>query len=263
MNMMQDMAQIFADRAENYDYESFSEMVMTALSADLGFDEEYFAGAKAKDLAVKLHEHILETYQRRMDTMVQRAWPIIKQVYETQAAIYTNIAIPISDGRKMLTLSVDLKKAYESEGREIVRALSKTITLWQIDEHWKEHLRDMDDLKQSVQNATYEQKDPLLIYKFESFNLFSQMLEELNQDVLSFLLRAHIPLRDASEAPRQAQQPRKTDMSHMQTSRNDLVTNGGEPKSNAPVHVEKQVGRNDPCPCGSGKKFKNCHGKGL
>jgi preprotein translocase subunit SecA len=163
----------------------------------------------------------------------------------------------------MLTLSVDLKKAYESEGREIVRALSKTITLWQIDEHWKEHLRDMDDLKQSVQNATYEQKDPLLIYKFESFNLFSQMLEELNQDVLSFLLRAHIPLRDASEAPRQAQQPRKTDMSHMQTSRNDLVTNGGEPKSNAPVHVEKQVGRNDPCPCGSGKKFKNCHGKGL
>ena len=210
-----------------------------------------------------LHQHILETYERRMDTMVQRAYPIVKQIYETQAAIYTNIAIPISDGRKMLTLSVDLKKAYESEGKEIARALSKTITLWQIDEHWKEHLRDMDDLKQSVQNATYEQKDPLLIYKFESFNLFSQMLEELNKDVLSFLLRAHIPLRDASEAPRQAQQPRKTDMSQMQTSRTDLVTNGGEAKSNMPVHVDKQVGRNDPCPCGSGKKFKNCHGKGL
>ena len=263
MNMMQDMAQIFADRAENYDYESFSEMVMTSLSTDLGFDEEYFSGAKSKDLTEKLHAHILETYQRRMDTMVQRAFPIVKQVYENQAAIYTNIAIPISDGRKMLTLSVDLKKAYESEGKEIARALSKTITLWQIDEHWKEHLRDMDDLKQSVQNATYEQKDPLLIYKFESFNLFSQMLEDLNKDVLSFLLRAHIPLRDASEAPRQAQQPRKTDMSQMQTSRNDLVTNGGEAKSNMPVHVEKQVGRNDPCPCGSGKKFKNCHGKGL
>ena len=263
MNMMQDMAQIFADRAENFDYESFSEMVMTSLSTDLGFDEEYFSGAKVKDLTEKLHAHILETYQRRMDTMVQRAFPIVKQVYENQAAIYTNIAIPISDGRKMLTLSVDLKKAYESEGKEIARALSKTITLWQIDEHWKEHLRDMDDLKQSVQNATYEQKDPLLIYKFESFNLFSQMLEDLNKDVLSFLLRAHIPLRDASEAPRQAQQPRKTDMSQMQTSRNDLVTNGGEAKSNMPVHVEKQVGRNDPCPCGSGKKFKNCHGKGL
>ena len=263
MNMMQDMAQIFADRAENYDYESFSEMVMTSLSIDPGFDEEYFRTVKNKELAQVLHQHILETYERRMDTMVQRAYPIVKQIYETQAAIYTNIAIPISDGRKMLTLSVDLKKAYESEGKEIARALSKTITLWQIDEHWKEHLRDMDDLKQSVQNATYEQKDPLLIYKFESFNLFSQMLEELNKDVLSFLLRAHIPLRDASEAPRQAQQPRKTDMSQMQTSRTDLVTNGGEAKSNMPVHVDKQVGRNDPCPCGSGKKFKNCHGKGL
>ena len=261
MNMMQDLAQIFADRAEEYDYESFSEMVMTSISTDLGFDEESFNGGKAKDIAQKLHSHILETYQRRMDTMVQRAYPIIKEVYEKQAAIYQNIAIPISDGRKMLTLSVDLKKAYESEGREIARALSKTITLWQIDEHWKEHLRDMDDLKQSVQNATYEQKDPLLIYKFESFNLFSQMLEDLNKDVLSFLLRAHIPLRDASEAPRQAPQPRKQDMSQLQTSRNDLVTNGGEAKSNMPVHVEKQVGRNDPCPCGSGKKFKNCHGK--
>ena len=130
-----------------------------------------------------------------------------------------------------------------------------------IDDAWREHLREMDDLRQSVQNATYEQKDPLLIYKFESFNLFSQMLEELNKDVLSFLMRAHIPLRDDSEAPRQAPQQRKQDMSQLQTSRTDLVTNGGEAKSNAPVHVEKQVGRNDPCPCGSGKKFKNCHGK--
>ena len=263
MNMMQDLSQIFAERAEEYDYESFSEMVMTSISADLGMDEETFSGMKPKELSEKLYAHIVETYNRRMDTMVQRAYPIIKEVYEKQAAIYQNIAIPISDGRKMLTLSVDLKKAYESQGKEIARALSKTITLWQIDEHWKEHLRDMDDLKQSVQNATYEQKDPLLIYKFESFNLFSQMLEELNKDVLSFLLRAHIPLRDASEAPRQAPQPRKQDMSQLQTSRNDLVTNGGEPKSNMPVHVEKQVGRNDLCPCGSGKKFKNCHGKGL
>ena len=262
MNMMQDTAEIFAARAEEMDYESFSEMVMSSLSIDCGFDEEYFNGAKSKDMAEKLHEHMLSAYERRMDTMVQRAYPIIKDVFEKQGAIYQNIAIPISDGRKMLTLSVDLKKAYESEGREIARALSKTITLYIIDDKWKEHLRDMDDLKQSVQNATYEQKDPLLIYKFESFNLFRQMLEELNQDVLSFLMRSHIPLRDASEAKAPAQQ-RKPDMSQMRTSRTDLVTNGGEPKSNAPVHVEKQVGRNDPCPCGSGKKFKNCHGKGL
>ena len=262
MNMMQDTAEILVDRSEGLDYDSFNESVMSALSIDLGFDEEFYHSAKPKDMLERLHKNMLETYQRRMDTMVQKAFPIIKEVYEKQGAIYQNIAIPISDGRKMLTLSVNLKKAYESEGREIARALSKSITLYQIDEKWKEHLRDMDDLKQSVQNATYEQKDPLLIYKFESFNLFSKMLEELNQDVLSFLLRAFIPLRDASEAKAPAQQ-RKPDMSQMQTSRTDLVTNGGEAKSNMPVHVEKQVGRNDPCPCGSGKKFKNCHGKGL
>ena len=264
MNMMQDTAEILVDRSEGLDYDSFNESVMGSLSIDLGFDEEFYQSAKPKDMLEKLHENMLATYNRRMDAMVQKAYPIIKEVYEKQGAIYQNIAIPISDGRKMLTLSVNLKKAYESEGKEIARALSKSITLYQIDEKWKEHLRDMDDLKQSVQNATYEQKDPLLIYKFESFNLFSKMLEELNQDVLSFLLRAFIPLRDASEAkaPAPAQQ-RKPDMSHMQTSRTDLVTNGGEAKSNMPVHVDKQVGRNDPCPCGSGKKFKNCHGKGL
>ena len=264
MNMMQDTAEILIDRSEGLDYESFNESVMGSLSVDLGFDEEFYHSAKPKDMLEKLHDNMLSTYNRRMEAMVQKAFPIIKEVYEKQGAIYQNIAIPISDGRKMLTLSVNLKKAYESEGKEIARALSKSITLYQIDEKWKEHLRDMDDLKQSVQNATYEQKDPLLIYKFESFNLFRKMLEELNQDVLSFLLRAFIPLRDASEAkaPAPAQQ-RKPDMSNMQTSRTDLVTNGGEAKSNMPVHVEKQVGRNDPCPCGSGKKFKNCHGKGL
>ena len=264
MNMMQDTAQIYAEKAEEMDYEGFTEMVMTSLSVDPGFDEEFFSKSNAKAKAEKLHEHMMETYSRRIVTMLQRAYPIIKEVYEKQGAIYQNIAIPISDGRKMMTLSVDLKKAYESEGKEIARALSKSVTLWQIDDKWKEHLRDMDDLKQSVQNATYEQKDPLLIYKFESFNLFSEMLEELNRDVLSFLLRAFIPLRDASEAKAPApQQPRRTDMDQMQTSRTDLVTNGGEQKSRMPVHVEKQVGRNDPCPCGSGKKFKNCHGKGL
>jgi preprotein translocase subunit SecA len=263
MNMMQDIAQILVEKSDEMDYESFSELVMTSLSVELGFDESMFAKGNKAAMTEALHANILQTYERRMDTMLQRAYPIIKEVYEKQGAIYQNIAIPISDGRKMLTLSVNLKKAYESEGKEIARALSKTITLWQIDDKWKEHLRDMDDLKQSVQNATYEQKDPLLIYKFESFNLFSQMLEDLNKDVLSFLLRAFIPLRDASEARESAPQQPKKNMDQMQTSRTDLVTNGGEPKSKMPVHVDKQVGRNDPCPCGSGKKFKNCHGQGL
>ena len=264
MNMMQDMADILAENAESYDYESFADYVMRALSIDLGFDEEFFSKAKQDDIAGKLFQNMLDVYRRRMDTMTQRAYPVIKEVFEKQSAIYKNIAIPISDGRKQLVLSVNLEKAYETEGKEIARALTKAITLYQIDDHWKEHLRDMDDLKQSVQNATYEQKDPLLIYKLESFNLFKNMLEALSKDILSFLFRAHIPLRDASEArPAPAPQQRRPDMSRMQTSRTDLVTNGGEPKSKMPVHVEKTVGRNDPCPCGSGKKYKNCHGRGL
>ena len=262
MNMMQDMSEIIVENCAGYDYDSFAEYVMATLSIDLGFDEQFYGNAKPAEISDRLFQNMQDTYRRRMDAMSQRAFPIIKEVYEKQGAIYQNIAIPISDGHKMLTLSVNLKKAYETEGKEIARALTKSITLYQIDDHWKEHLRDMDDLKQSVQNASYEQKDPLLIYKFESFNLFKAMLEALSKDILSFLMRAHIPLRDANsvQAPAPA---RKPDMSQMQTSRTDLVTNSGEPKSRMPVHVEKTVGRNDPCPCGSGKKYKNCHGKGL
>ena len=262
MNMMQDMSDIMVETCEGYDYESFTEFVMRSLSIDPGFDAEFYSKARKQEISERLFHNMLDVYKRRMDTMVQKAWPVVKDVFEKQGAIYQNIAIPISDGRKMMTLSVNLKKAYETEGKEIARSLTKAITLYQIDEHWKEHLRDMDDLKQSVQNATYEQKDPLLIYKFESFNLFKNMLESLSKDILSFLFRAFIPLRDAASVQAPAQQ-RKPDMSRMQTSRTDLVTNGGAPKSNAPVHVEKTVGRNDPCPCGSGKKYKNCHGRNL
>ena len=262
MNMMQDTADIVVENCQGYDFASFNEEVMRLMSIDAGFDEAFYNKATPKELSEKLFQNMQEVYRRRMDTMAQKSWPIIKEVYEKQGAIYQNIAIPISDGRKMLTLSVNLKKAYDTEAREIARALSKTITLYQIDEHWKEHLRDMDDLKQSVQNATYEQKDPLLIYKFESFNLFKSMLESLNKDILSFLFRAHIPLRDSSQvnAPAPA---RKPDPNLMRTSRTDMVTNGPDQKSKMPVHVDKTVGRNDPCPCGSGKKYKNCHGRNL
>ena len=264
LNMMQDMSEIIVENCSGYDYAAFSEYMMATLSIDPGFDENFYNSSKPAEISARLFQNMQETYRRRMEAMSQRAYPVIKEVYEKQGAIYQNIAIPISDGRKMLTLSVNLKKAYETEGREIARALTKAITLYQIDDHWKEHLRDMDDLKQSVQNASYEQKDPLLIYKFESFNLFKSMLESLSKDILSFLMRAHIPLRDANAPVQQAPAPvRKPDMSQMQTSRTDTVTNSGEPKSKMPVHVEKTVGRNDPCPCGSGKKYKNCHGKGL
>ena len=177
---------------------------------------------------------------------------------------YQNIAIPVSDGRKVLNVLVDLRKAYESKGKELTRAISKTVTLRVIDEYWKIHLRDMDDLKQSVQNASYEQKDPKLIYKTESFDLFIKALEGIYKDVLTFLLRAQIFLRNDMQSPEEVAteaHERKTDMSRMQAGRPDLLNHSSEPKSNAPVRVAKKVGRNDPCPCGSGKKYKNCHGR--
>ncbi len=230
-------------------------------SIDIDMPEEDYAKAKKNDLVKHICDVMLEAYKRRMDSLDEKLYPIIKEVYEKQGSMYQNIAIPVSDGRKVINLSVNLEKAYESEGREISKTLSKNIILYQIDEHWKEHLREMDDLKQSVQNAAYEQKDPIVVYKLESYNLFSDMLEALNQDVLSFLFRAFVPLSDRSQPPQRAMQ-RKTDMSQMQTQHSDLSTNG-EQKANTPVKVDKHVGRNDPCPCGSGKKFKNCHGKGI
>ncbi len=260
-NMMIDSASIIAGRAEGMPYQDFEEYVMAQLSIDLGFDESFYANAKGDKLTDALCKQMQAVYERRMNTLAEKVYPFIKMIFEKQGNMYKNIAIPISDGRKMLTLSVNLEKAYNTQGKEIAKALSRSIILYQIDEHWKQHLRDMDDLRQSVQNAAYEQKDPLVVYKLESYNLFATMLEELNKDVLSFLLRAFVPLREDSEA-RPAQAPRSQDMSNMRTQRNDLTTNG-EQKARTPIHVDKKIGRNDPCPCGSGKKYKNCHGAGL
>ena len=262
-NMMMDTASIMADRSEGMPYEAFEEYIMAQLSIDLGFDAEFYEKAKKGDLAQALQKHMEEVYNRRMDTMVEKVYPFIKQVYEKQGSMYQNIAIPVSDGKKMLNLTVNLEKAYNTEGKEIAKALSRNLILYQIDEHWKQHLRDNDDLRQSVQNAAYEQKDPLVVYKLESYNLFSAMLEDLNKDALSFLLRAFIPLRDRDEAPRRAPQPRRTDMSQMRTNDPSQLSTNGEQKARVPIKADKKVGRNDPCPCGSGLKYKNCHGKGL
>lgn len=262
MNMMLDTASIIVDKCTGADYEEFAAFVMGQLSIDPGFDAEFYASAKPDELAERLAQHMEEVYHRRMETMVTKLYPIIKNVYEKQGSIYENFALPVSDGRKMINISVNLKKAYETEGVEVTKTLSKTIILWQIDDHWKQQLREMDELRQSVQNAAYEQKDPLVIYKQESYNLFANMLDALYRDVLSFLLRAFVPLREDAPAPSARSIQQRSDISQMRTSRSDLVTNG-EQKSNAPVIAQKHVGRNDPCPCGSGKKYKNCHGSGL
>ena len=263
-NMMTDTATLLVQESEGMSYEAFEEYVIGKLSIDLGFDAEFFAHAKKEEVADRLAAHMNEVYDRRMNTMIEKVNPVIKTVYEKQGSMYENIAIPITNGKRQLTLSVNLKKAYETESREIAKALSRSIILYYIDDYWKQHLRDMDDLRQSVQNAAYEQKDPLVVYKLESYNLFTDMLEKLNEEVLTFLLRAFIPLRDASDAreARPATQPNRN-MQQMRTNDPSQLTTNGEQKSRMPVRVDKHVGRNDPCPCGSGLKYKNCHGKGL
>ena len=264
MNMMLDASEVIVNNSEGMSYEDFSSYLMAQLSIDPGFDEAFYEKARPEELKSRLTEQMKAVYDRRMDAMIERVNPFIKDVYEKQGEKWQNIAVPITDGRKVLNLAFNLKKAYESNGKELAKSLSKTIILYQIDEHWKQQLRDMDDLRQSVQNAAYEQKDPLVVYKLESYNLFAAMLESLDKDVLSFLFRASIYLREPDQAQqaRAAVQP-KTDMSRMNTQRGDLSTNSGKPQTKMPVHAEKKVGRNDPCPCGSGLKYKNCHGKGL
>ena len=263
LNMATDYCDILVDKYRDLGYDGFKEMLLEQLGVDITFDEEFYDRARKTDLADRLREDLAATQQRRNDTLIAKALPIINYVYDKKRMFYQNIALPITDGRKAFNVLVDLRKAYETKGKELVRAVYKTVTLRVIDEYWKNHLRDMDDLKQSVQNASYEQKDPKLMYKTESFGLFITALEGIYKDVLSTLLRMaiHLKVEQAPEDVATEAHETRTDMSRMQTSRPDLVTNSSEPKSNAPIRVEKKVGRNDPCPCGSGKKYKNCHGK--
>ncbi|MBQ0006197.1 MAG: SEC-C domain-containing protein, partial [Alistipes sp.] len=268
LNMMSDYCEVLAEETNGMDYDEFSFEVMKNLSIEPGISAEEYRNCSVEKISDLLNARVREEYLRRTERMVEQAWPIIKSIYEKHGTAYENAAVPVGDGKKIMQAVVNLRNAYDSEGRELIRTVTKTITLLMIDEYWKEHLREMDDLKQSVQNASYEQKDPLLIYKFESFNLFQKVIGNISRDVVTFMLRSHIPLRqnqDSAAAQQAARRDalRRAEMARMQTSRNDLSTNGGEPKSNAPVRVEKKVGRNDPCPCGSGKKYKNCHGKDL
>ena len=193
---------------------------------------------------------------------------MIKDVFEKQSHVYENIVVPISDGTKVFQVVTNLKKSAESKGKELVKSYEKSVILMTIDEAWKEHLREMDDLRQSVQAATYEQKDPLLIYKFESFELFKIMINMVNNDVIATLMKGHIPITDPNQV-REAEKRRKLDMSNFMTTKTDVpsyseseTTGDGpqQPQRSQPVRVDKKVGRNDPCPCGSGKKFKHCHG---
>ncbi|WP_462279890.1 preprotein translocase subunit SecA [Salinivirga cyanobacteriivorans] len=260
-NMMFDVCEsLIADNYGISDFETFKLELIRHLSIEPSFTEDEFMKGAPEDLTDKLFEEVRNAFERKEEIIAQQVTPVIKSVYENQKQQYENIVIPISDGVKVYQVVVNLEDAYNSKGEEVMRSLEKFITLAVIDEAWKEHLREMDDLKTSVQNASYEQKDPLLIYKFESFELFKNMLDKVNKDVTSVLLKAFIPLKEDDEVQQAKQQG--TDYSQYETSRrNDLVANTKEKQKPQPVRVEKKVGRNDPCPCGSGKKYKHCHGR--
>ncbi len=260
-NMFYDTCDQFVnDHKDSGNYEEFVFSLLRTFGIESPFDEKVFFDSKTDVLVESLYEKAFENYRIKIENISKMSFPVVKEVFETSAQQYQDIAIPITDGKKTLNVITNLKKAYESEGREVALSIEKSITLAIIDNAWKEHLREMDDLKQSVQSAAYEQKDPLLIYKFESFELFKRLVQRVNKDIISFLVKAQLPTRGADQVQRSAIRE-KTDMSNMRAGRSDL-TGPGQRKTE-PVRVEKKVGRNEPCPCGSGKKFKQCHGKGV
>lgn len=264
---------IINEHRESGDFENLKLEMFRHLSIEPPFTDDDLKREGADELVEKTYEKVVEAYVRKTDRMAEIANRVIKDVYENKAGQYENILVPISDGKRMFNISTNLLKAYESESKEVVRSLEKTALLLLIDESWKEHLRELDELRQSVQNATYEQKDPLLIYKFESFNLFKTMVDDINKKVASTLVKAQIPTRDPQDV-REAVS-RRSDLSKYRTQKDDADANkplqqgqqGGnqapQKEKVQPVRVEKKVGRNEPCPCGSGKKYKSCHGKAV
>lgn len=250
-------------------YEDCKMDLLQTLAMETPFTEEEFRNEKKEKLTDKAFDAAMELFKRKTERMAQIAYPVIKQVYENQGHMYENILIPITDGKRMYNISCNLKAAYESECKEVVKAFEKSILLHVIDEAWKENLRELDDLKHSVQNASYEQKDPLLIYKLESVNLFDTMVDKINNQTVSILMRGQIPVQEPQEV-RQAAPEQRQDLSKYREQKQDLTDpnqqaaaqqDTREQQKREPIRVEKTVGRNDPCPCGSGKKYKNCHGK--
>ena len=253
------------------DYENVKMEMFQTLAMEAPFTEEEYNSTKQEALVEKAFDAAMANFKRKTERIAAIAYPVIKQVYETQGHMYENIMIPITDGKRMYNIPVNLKAAYENEGKEIVKSFEKAILLHTIDEGWKENLRELDELKHSVQNASYEQKDPLLIFKLESVKLFDNMVNKINNQTISVLMRGQIPVPDPEQvraaapempAPRQQYQETKQDLSdpNQQAAANRDTR---EQQKHEPVRAQKMPGRNDPCPCGSGKKFKNCHGRGM
>ena len=255
----------------NNDYEGCKESFFKIFAMEIPFTEEEFEDMKREDLYERAFQEAMSNFNRRTERMSQVANPVIKKVYEEQGDMYKRIQIPITDGKRQYIITSDLEEAYNSDCKSVVKDFEKSILLHDIDDAWKENLRELDELKQSVQNASYEQKDPLVIFKLESVKLFDSMIDDINNNTVSILMRGQIPLQAPEEVQEAHEEPAPRRPQYTE-SRTDLVDSNQqaaanqdtrEPQKQQPIHVDKLPGRNDPCPCGSGKKFKNCHGRGL
>ncbi|MEE0926602.1 MAG: preprotein translocase subunit SecA, partial [Bacteroidales bacterium] len=250
-NMIYDTLEVLIGEYKD-DYENFCLEFIRVCGYECPLTEQEFNKNRTKDNVDSLYSNVYSYYKERLENISKLAFPFVKNIYETKNYRYENIAFPITDGKRTITAIAPIEKSYQTEGKEIGLAVEKSITLQIIDNAWKEHLRELDDLKQSVQNASYEQKDPLLIYKFESFSLFEKMLSSINKDITTFLCRASLPIAEQQQV-RDTELP-KSDNRNIQTSRQEASPRPNNPSAQPkpqPVHVEKKVGRNDPCPCGA------------
>ena len=255
---------------ENNDYDGCRDQFLEVMAMEVPFSEADFNAKRREDLFESSFQAAMANFKRKIDRLSEVAMPVIKNVYENQAAMYENILVPITDGKLVYNIRCNLKEAYESECKVVVREFEKAILLHNIDDAWKENLRELDELKKSVQNASYEQKDPLLVFKLESVTLFDNMVNKINNTSVGTLMRGQIPVQTPEEVREAAPEPQHKQPKYTE-SHEDLSDGGAaeaaqrdtRERRQEPIVKEKTPGRNDPCPCGSGKKFKNCHGKGL
>lgn len=273
-----DITNIIWDRVvsiiERNDYAGCKEQFLQILAMEVPFTEEDFENTERGELEERAFQEAMAAFKRKTDRIQSDAYPVIKDVYENQGNVYQFILIPITDGRHVVQLRVNLKEAYETEAKNIVREFEKFVVLHIIDDDWKENLRQLDELRHSVQNASYEQKDPLLVFKLESAKLWDAMIDDMNNRIASFLTRGQIPMQ---QAPVQEAQPvehqqryneQKVNLDEQEEAQRraamqDTREGAAQEQRREPIVREKMPRPNDPCPCGSGKKFKNCHGKGL
>lgn len=262
---------------EMEDHDEFKLAVIMNFGIDTSITKEELAKENVQTLTDRLYFEAKESYNRRNKAMNEQTLPVIENIRREQGSHIVNVAVPFTDGKRMIQAIANLDKTIETKGAELTNALERNITLAFIDEAWKDHLRAMDDLRQSVQTAGYEQKDPLVIYKIEAFSAFKQMDDQVNRDIVSFLTQCKIPVEQNQETRITEERKRRTDMSKMRQRKEEFAGAGaGEPEymsqeneyydpsenvRQEPVKAEPKIGRNEPCPCGSGKKYKNCHGR--